>query len=58
MSNQPRSHADDADPDASPAESYLAPAPHELGANLIFTDEGLTPYFALDRARARRSSRT
>ena len=35
--------------DASPAEIYLAPAPHELGANLIFTDDGLAPYFALDR---------
>jgi hypothetical protein len=33
----------------STTETSLAPAPHELGANLIFTEDGLAPYFALDR---------
>lgn len=27
---------------------FLVPAPHEIGANLIYADHGLTPYFALD----------
>jgi len=40
---------DDATPDAPPAETYLDPAPHECGANLIFTEHDLQPYFALDR---------
>ena len=39
-----------ADADAvDPTRGFLLdPAPHEVGANLIYTREGLTPYFALD----------
>ena len=46
--NVSKSEPADATPDASPAETHLAPAPHELGANLIFTEHDLAPYFALD----------
>lgn len=38
-------------PDAEPEPTrgfMLDPAPHEVGAHLIFTEHGLTPFFALD----------
>lgn len=27
---------------------FMVPAPHEIGANLIYAEHGLTPYYALD----------